>query len=72
MKFLKEPFNWFLTLIRWTGKFHHQLSLLVRKILRIYTLYAWAFFSTLLPCEFIYSYFEKGCRKKIARDNPER
>ena len=27
MKFLKEPFKWFLILIRWTSKFHHQLSL---------------------------------------------
>ena len=27
MKFLKEQFKWFLTMIRWTSKFHHQLSL---------------------------------------------
>ena len=26
-RFLKEPFKWFLTMIRWTSKFHHQLSL---------------------------------------------
>ena len=27
MKFLKEQFKWFLTMIHWTSKFHHQLSL---------------------------------------------
>ena len=36
-----------------------------------FALCAWAFFSTLLPWELIYSFFEKG-RENHARDNPER
>ena len=53
---------------------HHGITLLISIVIKIFcirTLCAWVFFSTLLPWEFIYSYFEKG-RKKRARDNPKR
>ena len=29
-------------------------------------------FNLFVKCGFKYSYFEKGCRKKSARDNPEK
>ena len=44
------PYAW----LRQTSKFHNQASF-ESKILRICTLYAWVFFSTVLPWEFIYA-----------------